>query len=223
MGDESERRRLAEASRAEQDAFVIAAVLADPVAAAVLDRADQLGAPDWGLTAGAVYQNVWNALTRQPGGTGVRDYDLAYCDIVDLSWEAEDAVIRRAAAVFGDLGRPVEVRNQARVHLWFEDKYGEARAPLSSIEAALKGYAAPAHMAAIRRGVHGDLEVLAPRGLHDVFDMVIRPSRPAAYTADLIAKTERMKSVLAGPATRKRSVTVRKPWARLVNHRAAAR
>jgi hypothetical protein len=195
MTREVDRQRLAEAGRVEQDAFVLAAVRADPVAAAVLDRADRLGAPDWALAAGAVYQNVWNALTGRPGGYGVRDYDLAYCDTADLSWEAEDAMIRRAAALFADLPRPVEVRNQARVHIWFEDKYGEARAPLTSTEAALKGYAAPAHMTAVRRGADGRLEVVAPCGLHDAFAMVIRPSRPAAYTEDLVAKARRMQAL----------------------------
>ena len=190
-----DRRRLARADRSEQDAAVIAAVRRDPAAAAVLDRADRLGAPDWALAAGAVYQNVWNALTGRPGGYGVRDYDLAYCDVADPGWDAEDAVIRRAAALFCDLGAPVEVRNQARVHLWFEDRYGEARAPLASTRAALEGYAAPAHMVAVRRGAHGRLEVLAPRGLHDVFAMVIRPARPAAYTDELIAKSERMRAL----------------------------
>jgi hypothetical protein len=195
MDQTTHQRRLAKADRAEQDAFIIAAVLADRDAAAVLERAPGLGAAHWALAAGAVYQNVWNALTGRPGGHGVRDYDLAYHDTSDLSWEAEDAVIQRAEALFEDLSKPVEVRNQARVHLWFEKRYGEPRAPIPSITAALLGYAAPAHMVALAPGRQGGLEVIAPKGLHDVFAMVIRPDRPAAYTPDLIAKAARMQTL----------------------------
>lgn len=170
-------------------------MLADPLASAVLERASRLGVSDWALAAGAVYQNVWNALTGRPGGHGVRDYDLAYCDVSDLSWEAEDAVIKRADALFAGLTKPVEVRNQARVHLWFEDKYGEPRAPVTSIEAALLGYAAPAHMVAVRPRPAGGLDVLAPMGLQDVFAIVIRPARPAALSQDFLAKARRMQTL----------------------------
>jgi len=186
---------LVNAGRSAQEAFVRTSVLADPVAADVLERAARLGVSDWALAAGAVYQNVWNALTGRPGGHGVRDYDLAYCDVSDLSWQAEDAVIRRAAALFAGLPRPVEVRNQARVHLWFEDKYGEARKPVTSIEAALLGYAAPAHMVAVRPRSAGGLDVLAPMGLQDVFAMVIRPARPEALSDDFLAKAQRMQAL----------------------------
>ena len=195
MADPADRCSLIQAPWADQEAFVLGAVRADPIAAVILERADHLGAPKWALAAGAVYQNVWNALTGRPAGHGVRDYDLAYCDTSDLSWTGEDAVIARAADLFADVQKPVEARNQARVHLWFEDKYGEPRQPITSIESALLGYAAPAHMVAVRRGAHGVLEVVAPRGLEDVFAMVIRPDRPAAYTADLMDKAARMQAI----------------------------
>ena len=54
----------------------------------------------------------------------IRDYDLFYFDDSDLSWEAEDRAIRRCAALFADLGVTVELRNQARVHLWYEMRFG---------------------------------------------------------------------------------------------------
>jgi hypothetical protein len=77
--------------------------------------------PDWLTMSGAVYQRVLNALTKRAPDYGVRDYDLGYFDASDISDEAEDAVIRRVAAAFDEwLRSAVEVRNQARVHVWFE-------------------------------------------------------------------------------------------------------
>ena len=80
------------------------------------------------MVSGALYNAVWNSLTGKPCGFGTKDIDLFYFDASDLSYEAEDAVIARAATHFAGLPLPVEVRNQARVHLWFEQRFG---APLS--------------------------------------------------------------------------------------------
>jgi len=104
----------------------------------VLAVARDLALPDWMVFSGAVYQPVWNHLTGRPPDYGVNDYDLAYFDADDLSYEAEDAVIRRAAAAFEPpLRAMVEVRNQARVHLWFEAHFGESYGALASSAEAL--------------------------------------------------------------------------------------
>lgn len=91
------------------------AVLADPNFA-VLERSPFLGLPDWWCTAGAVFQNVWNQVEGRPAGYGIKDYDLFYFDDSDLSWEAEEQILQAAKALFADLARDVEVRNQARAH-----------------------------------------------------------------------------------------------------------
>jgi hypothetical protein len=179
----------------DQRDFLIEAVRADAIAEAILARAGALTMPGWALAAGAIYQNVWNALTDRPPGHGVKDYDLAYYDAADLSFEAEDAVIRRCAAAFADLPKPVEVRNQARVHLWFEARFGYAKPPYQSTEHGIANYAAPAHMVALRREADGSHTLLAPRGLDDVFAMEIAPASAQAHTADFVQKSRRMQAV----------------------------
>lgn len=98
----------------------------------VLETVRSLDLPDCRLVAGAVYQSVWNSLTNRPHDHGVKDWDLAYFDASDLSWEAEDQVIRRVRAAFPESPDRIEVRNQARVHLWFERRFGIPYAPLGS-------------------------------------------------------------------------------------------
>jgi Nucleotidyltransferase len=80
----------------------------------VLARAAALALPGWYLVAGCLYQTVWNVVTGQPPEAGILDYDLAYLDGSDLSWGAEDVVIRAGQAVFEGLTVPVQIRNQAR-------------------------------------------------------------------------------------------------------------
>lgn len=157
----------------------------------VLKVARDLDLPDWLIFSGAVYQPVWNALTGRPPDHGLKDYDLGYFDASDLSYEAEDKVIRRVAAAFpAPLSSLVEVRNQARVHLWFEQRFGEPYAPLTHTALALERFAAPAFAVGVRLEVDDAVTLVAPFGLEDVFALRIRPNphRPARGLAATIAK-----------------------------------
>src|SRR5262252_4388905 len=117
----------------------------------VLSGARHLCLPDWLVFSGAVYQPVPNHLTGRPLDNGIKDYDLAYFDASDLSYEAQDTVIRRVKAAFDEpLRSMVEVRNQARVHLWFEGKFGEHYLPLSCTAEALGRFTAATFAAGIR-------------------------------------------------------------------------
>src|SRR5271170_4643468 len=126
-------------------------VRAAPSLMQVLRTIRMLDLPDWLVMSGAVYQRVLNHLTGRAPDYGVRDYDLGYFDASDISYEAEDVVIRRVAAAFDEpLKSTVEVRNQARVHLWFEAHFGEAYTPLSSTAEALERFVAPMFAVAVR-------------------------------------------------------------------------
>lgn len=136
---------------------------------------------------GSVFQNIWNALCGKAPGTGIKDVDLFYCDTRDLSWDAEDDVIRRAASLLGDLARPVEVRNQARVHLWYAQRFGTAVTPMARAAEGIERFAAPCCAVGIRRSGEG-LEVYAPYGLGDLFAGVVRPAPGFAHRGVYEAK-----------------------------------
>lgn len=154
---------------------LVAAVLADPVCASILERTPRLGLDEWWLTAGAVFQNVWNDVGGLPPGHGVKDYDVFYFDDSDLSWEAEDRVIGAAAELFADLEATVELRNEARVHLWYEKRFGAPAAPFASARDAIDAFASTTCCVAVTRR-HGVVETYAPHGLHDVFAGHLRPN-----------------------------------------------
>ncbi len=171
-----------------------AIVRADENLMAFLAAARALRLPQWRLAAGCVYQTVWNALSGKPAGTGIKDYDVVYFDASDLSWEAEDGVIRRAEAVLG--GRwPVEIRNQARVHLWFEQRFGLPYPQLHSADEAFGYYAAVVHAVGIRLEEDDTIDIAAPFGLDDVFGMVIRPNPARRGDKGLAAKAAKAKAI----------------------------
>jgi hypothetical protein len=155
----------------------------------VLDRAAALDLPGWYLTAGCVFQTVWNAVTGRAPTNGIADYDLFYFDATDLSWAAEDAVIRSAA--FAGVAAEVQVRNEARVHLWYEQKFGVPCPPYTSTEAAIDSFASTTCCLGVRLESGGHWRVYAPHGLSDVFNLVVRPNPVLAPRAVYEAKTSR--------------------------------
>jgi len=150
---------------------------ATPPLLRVLAVARRLCLPDWLVFSGAVYQPVLNHLTGRPLDYGIKDYDLAYFVASDLSYEAEDAVIRRVSAAFDEpLRSTVQVRNQARVHLWFETKFGEQYPPLSCTAEALKRFASATFAIGVRLEPNDRLHIEAPFGLADLFALRLVPN-----------------------------------------------
>jgi len=58
----------------------------------------------------------------------------------DLSWEAEDRVIARVNQACSHLGVNVEVRNQARIHIGYEAKFGGTYSPLNKVTDGIDRY-----------------------------------------------------------------------------------
>jgi uncharacterized protein len=175
---------------------LVAIVRASPRLMRVLEIVRELALPDWRIVSGAVYQTVWNAITGREPDYGIKDFDLFYFDASDLSYAAEDVVIRAAAGAFpADLAPLVEVRNQARVHLWFEDHFGEPYSALGCSDEAISRFVAPVFAVGVRLEPDDCIDICAPFGLGDVFAMRIRPnpSRPLArgwekVTASAVAR-----------------------------------
>lgn len=166
----------AEASAEEQRAQFVRIITSDPFVAPVLDTAWQLDLPDWWLVSGLLYNTVWNSLTARPPGHGIKDADLFYYDATDLSYEAEDRIIAAAQPLTAHLPLPVEIRNQARVHLWFEKKFGAPYTPLNSACDGLSRFATKAHAVGIRKRPDGTIDVHAPFGLEDIFAFRVTPN-----------------------------------------------
>ena len=155
----------------------------------VLTGAASMDLPGWYLVAGCLYQTVWNVITGRPPEAGILDYDLVYFDASDLSWEAEDAVIRAGNEVFAGLPAPVQIRNQARVHLWYQEKFGIPCPPHASSEAAIDTFEATVASLGVRLEADERWRIYAPYGLSDVFNLVARPNRVLATPVTRAAAT----------------------------------
>ena len=173
------------------EARLIKIVRADADLMHVLTTVRGLGLPDWRVFSGAVYQSVWNALTGRPAGYGRKDFDLGYFDR-DTSWDAEDVVIKRVAAAFEEPFRTdVEVRNQARVPIWFPAHFGEPYDPIANTDEALERFVAPCFAIGVRLEADDTISVAAPLGLTDLFDLILRPNPNRGVAKDWVRVVEK--------------------------------
>ncbi|WP_413468149.1 nucleotidyltransferase family protein [Glutamicibacter sp. JL.03c] len=131
----------------------------------------QLRLSDWWLTTGELFQTVWNVLEGKDPQNGIRDYDFFYFD-EDTSYKAGDAVIRRAKELFKDIDAEIEVRNEARVHIWYEGHFGVPAIPVAS-------------------DANGQISTYAPYGFANLFARRIIPNPVLAPRNVYEAKTKR--------------------------------
>ena len=170
-------------------------VRSSPLLMEVLAGLRDDGLPQQLLVAGAIYNMVWNRLTGRPDLTGINDIDVFYFEDSDLSYEAEDVVIQRLGRRFAHLPLPVQVRNQARVHLWFPQKFGIPFAPLQSAAEMLSLYASKTHSVGVRLEPDDSLSIEAPFGLDDIFSFRIVPNPALMNRAAHEAKGARAKAI----------------------------
>jgi uncharacterized protein len=162
----------------------------NPIVEELLTWMRDLSLPDCWLAAGALFQTVWNVLSDRDPQAGILDYDINYFDASDLSWEAEDKAITRAAGLLNGIPAEIQIRNEARVHLWYEDKFGVACPPYRSTRHAISTFPNCSSCVGIQP-VGDGVEIYAPYGLTDLFRMTTRPNPILAPATVYEAKTTR--------------------------------
>ena len=179
-------------------------VRSSPLLGPIIGRWDAIRLPDAWLVAGAVAQTVWNEKLGYPPDHGIRDVDIVYFDDADLTAEGEKREEERVRSLFAGLPAAFDVKNEARVHLWYEKKFGQAIAPYQSSEDAVATFPTTATAIGVRPADER-LEVTAPFGLADLTNLVVRPNK-AQVTRDIYeAKTARWRDLWPGLDIR--------PWA----------
>ena len=140
----------------------------------VLALVRELGLPDCWVAAGFVRGSVWDHLHGRPPAPPARA--IAPGVDVDVIWHApNDALPARDAALAALLRRRDgtlgwSVKNQARMHA----RNGDA--PYASATDAMRHWPETATAVGVRLDAQGVVEITAPFGLDDLFDLVVRPT-----------------------------------------------
>lgn len=174
-------------------AQLLAAVHANRWNRLILNRLPALQLPDCWLTAGCIAQTVWNVQAGRAPEDGIADYDVFYFD-EDVSWEAEDAVIHRVGQHFADLPITIQVRNQARVPLWYRNKFGIDYGTVTQACDGIRRFPCASTAVGVRvdRAIPA---VFAPFGLQNLFDGVLIPNPALPIRVIYETKAARWQSV----------------------------
>jgi hypothetical protein len=131
----------------------------------------------------------------------ILDYDLAYFD-PDLSQHAEVVVAQRANDLLADLPVKIDAKNQARVHIWYPRRFGNAIHPYRSTEDAIATWPTTASAIGVRTG-GAEVRVCAPFGTADLFGLVVRANRvqitPERYATKVARWADRWSSLVVLP------------------------
>jgi hypothetical protein len=154
-------------------------VLSDPTRGRVLAEVHELALPQSLVAAGFVRNAVWDALHGYPRPTPLNDVDVIFFDALADSDDESEAARRLARSV---PGQRFSVKNQARMHIANHDP------PYASTVHAMTRWPERCTAVGVSLAEGGCLEIAAPFGLDDVFDLVVRPTRPrmARLVADRV-------------------------------------
>ncbi len=170
------------------------AIHANPVLSEVLGNWDEIALPNCWVVAGAVVQSYWNAAHKFPPLHGISDIDLIYFDPDDLSDTTELSHAARITELFNNSSVRFDVKNEARVHLWYEAKFGYSIEPYASSESAIDTFPTTAGCIGIRPE-GGTLEAYATFGFGDLLNLIVRPNRRQITPQIYAAKTERWREL----------------------------
>jgi hypothetical protein len=153
-----------------------------------LETARDVAAPDWLIGAGSVRRLVWDCLHGVAEPPPPDDIDLVFFDPASLRPEREDEV--RNALVAGSPHLPWDVKNQAAVHLWYAEAFGVEVEPLRSAEEGVASWPETASAVAVRLMTDGELRVVAPLGLDDLFGLIWRRNPRRVTVAEYRRRVE---------------------------------
>lgn len=154
---------------------LVEAVRHNPLVAEVVEVCSSLEIPNYFVSAGCIAQTVWNLAHHRDPAADIKDIDLVYFD-PDLSEEREAEVQAQVRKHFAHIPLAFDVKNEARVHLWYHQAFGYDIPPYTSVEDAIASFPSTATAVGLRKDSKG-YKVCAPFGLDDLFNLVVRPNK----------------------------------------------
>lgn len=150
-------------------------IIESPVLNTIFSRAPLLDIENYYIGAGCITQTIWNYQSRYPLDYGIGDIDFVYFN-EDMSGDEEKKIIDKVSKLFSDIPIKFDVKNQARVHIWYEQHFGYPIKPYKSLEEAIVTWPTTATAVGIRRWIE-EWKIYAPFGLDDLFGKIVRANK----------------------------------------------
>jgi hypothetical protein len=159
----------------------------------ILETVRWCNPPEWLVGAGVMRNLVWDHLHQYQTPTPLADVDVIFFDPQDVRPERDRMVQQQLAQQLPRV--PWEATNQAAVHLWYEDVFGFSVPALHSSEEAVGTWPETATSVAVRLLATDEISIVAPCGLTDLFNMVVRRN-PRRVTREQFVQRLHSKQIL---------------------------
>ena len=150
---------------ANYETQLVGIVKSDVYMTSILKAVEKLNLEDAWVCAGLIRNKVWDILNNTT--TPLNDIDVIYFDTSDTSREKEKQIEKELETLFPN--QPWSVKNQARMHTVsgfspFTSTYdGVAHFPETPTAIAVRIY-------------NQEVEIMAPYGINDLFEMKVKPT-----------------------------------------------
>lgn len=152
---------------------------------------EKINIDNYYVGAGCINQTIFNYYHGYNLEYGISDYDIVYYD-KDTSYEAEDKVIKKISLLLKNKKIKLDIKNQARVHIWYKEKFKHDILPSNSVEESISRWGTTVTCIGVRLE-KGKLIVFAPYGLNDLFGLTINPIKDNFIKEDYETKTSKWK------------------------------
>lgn len=124
------------------------------------------------LCAGAIRNLVWALLHQQHNSIGHGEIDIVFFDPNEKNQQTCHEIEQKMTDKFPE--NEWDVVNQALVHTWYKTEMGNSISPYTSLIDALMTWPETATAVAIRLNQNNEIEIIAPFGLDDLFELKLR-------------------------------------------------
>jgi hypothetical protein len=142
-----------------------------------LKEIKEIDSEDIYIGSGAITQTVWNYLFGNDLTYGIDDFDIVYFNDNDLNENAENKMIREISNKLKNIPIKLDIKNQARVHLWYRNYFGYDILPITSIEDAIDRWPTTSTSIGIKLNEKNEFYVYAPFGFKDLFSGIVRANK----------------------------------------------
>lgn len=135
------------------------------------------------IAGSTIFKIIFNKRFHMPEIYGIEDIDIIYFDKKETSYEREDEIIKTVKGnVTNDIANILDIKNQARIHLWFKQKYGKEIEPYHDIEDVFGRMSTSLQKSALEISKNDTiLRIYDDHFISDVKSMVIRRNNKSQY------------------------------------------
>lgn len=173
----------------EQNEMVISILKQNKDLMVILDYIYELDLANFYIAAGCIFQTIWNYYDGKPLNYGIKDIDVIYYDENNICKDDEKKLENIIRNHFKKLhfNYEFDVHNEARMHLWKQERENKNIIPYQNSEDAIDRWIATVHAIGITKE-NNQIKVYAPYGFSDIFSKTIRPIKHGGNSKEIYEK-----------------------------------